>query len=77
MLSPLILILGFVFAFVEFKVPGFGIPGMISIACFAIVLFGRYLVGLADVAAPDPDRRRDGPSGRRAVPLPGHDLGPR
>jgi len=47
--SPLLLILGFVLAYVEFKVPGFGLPGIGSIACFLIVLFGRYLVGLADI----------------------------
>ena len=47
--TPLLLILGFVFAYLELKVPGFGIPGGLSIACFGLVVFGRYLVGLADV----------------------------
>ncbi len=47
--SPLLLILAFVLAYVEFKMPGFGIAGIGSIACFAIVLFGRWLIGLADI----------------------------
>lgn len=47
--SPLLLVLGFLCAYVEFKMPGFGLPGILSIACFALVVFGRFLVGLADV----------------------------
>jgi membrane-bound serine protease (ClpP class) len=48
-LAPLLLILGFVLAFVELKAPGFGVPGILSAACFGALLFGRYLVGLADI----------------------------
>ncbi len=48
-LTPLLLIAAFVFAFLELKVPGFGIPGVVSIVCIVTLLFGRYLVGLADV----------------------------
>lgn len=33
----------------EFKAPGFGLPGVLSIVCFALFLFGQYLVGIADV----------------------------
>ena len=33
----------------EFKAPGFGFAGVVAIACFALALFGNYLVGLADV----------------------------
>lgn len=46
----LFLLLGLVFGYIEFKVPGFGIFGVLSVACFAVFLFGRYLVGLADLA---------------------------
>jgi membrane-bound serine protease (ClpP class) len=49
MWSPLLLILGFILAYLEIKVPGFGVPGILSIACFLTVLFGRYLTGLADI----------------------------
>ncbi|MEM7310150.1 MAG: NfeD family protein [Planctomycetota bacterium] len=48
-LGPLLLILGLVFAYTEFKAPGFGAAGLLSIACFAVMLFGRYLVGLAEI----------------------------
>ncbi len=47
--TPLLLILAFVLAYVEMKIPGFGVAGILSVVCFGLVLFGRYLVGLADV----------------------------
>jgi membrane-bound serine protease (ClpP class) len=47
--APALLILGLVLAYAELKAPGFGIAGILSIACFAILLTGRYLAGLADV----------------------------
>ena len=47
--TPVLLILGFVLAYIEMKIPGFGIAGILSIACFALVVFGRFLTGLADV----------------------------
>ena len=49
MWSPLLLILAFVLAYIELKIPGFGIAGILSIVCFGALLFGRYLVGLADL----------------------------
>ncbi len=48
-LMPVLFLAGVILAFVEFKVPGFGVPGILSILCFAVLLGGRYLVGLADV----------------------------
>ena len=45
----LLLLGGIVAAYLEFKAPGFGLPGIASLACFGLFLFGRYLVGLADV----------------------------
>ena len=47
--TPLFLILGFILAYVELKVPGFGVAGVLSIVCFSVLLVGRYLVGMADV----------------------------
>jgi membrane-bound serine protease (ClpP class) len=44
----LLFILGLLFLFVELKVPGFGIPGILGICCFALLLFGKYLSGLAE-----------------------------
>lgn len=49
-LAPLLLVLGFVLAFVEFKIPGFGIWGILSITCFVLLFFGNYLIGLAQWA---------------------------
>ena len=48
-LSPLLLIAAFVLAYIELKVPGFGLPGVLSIVCFALLLVGQYLAGLAEV----------------------------
>lgn len=47
--SPLLLVAGLVLAYLELKLPGFGLPGILSIACFALLLAGQYLAGLADV----------------------------
>ncbi|MEW6071613.1 MAG: hypothetical protein AB1726_03325 [Planctomycetota bacterium] len=49
LIGPLLLVAGLVLAYLELKAPGFGLPGILAIACFAVLLFGRYLVGLADV----------------------------
>ena len=48
-LLPVLFIGGLIFAFLEIKAPGFGVPGVLSIVCFALLLFGRYMVGLADI----------------------------
>lgn len=47
-IGPLLLILGGLFVFLELKMPGFGVPGVLAALCFGLALFGRYLVGLAD-----------------------------
>jgi membrane-bound serine protease (ClpP class) len=31
------------------KTPGFGVPGALSIACFVLILVGKYFAGLAEV----------------------------
>jgi membrane-bound serine protease (ClpP class) len=46
---PLILGAALVLAYIEIQAHGFGIAGFLSIACFAVLLVGRYLTGLADV----------------------------
>lgn len=48
-LGPLLLLAGIVLAFVEFKTAGFGVAGLLSIACFALLFFGRFLTGLAEL----------------------------
>ena len=48
-LSPLFLIAGFVLLYLELKTPGFGLAGTLALVALGVVLFGRYLVGLADI----------------------------
>lgn len=48
-LSPLFLVAGFVLLYLELKTPGLGLPGALALVAFAIVLFGRHMVGLADI----------------------------
>lgn len=45
----LFLFLGLFFGYVELKVPGFGVPGILSLASFGIMFAGQYLIGVADV----------------------------
>ncbi len=47
--APILLIAGVVLTYTELKLPGFGLPGILAIACFALLLVGRYLAGLADI----------------------------
>lgn len=44
----LLLVVAIMAGWTEFKAPGFGLPGIVSIVCFALFLFGQYLVGIAD-----------------------------
>lgn len=46
-LGPLLLIVGMVGLYIEFKTPGFGLPGIIGIAAFALYFFGGYVAGLS------------------------------
>ena len=46
-LAPLLLLGGIIGAYIEFKIPGFGLAGTISIVCFALFFLGHYFAGLA------------------------------
>lgn len=46
-IAPLLLIIGIVGIYIEFKTPGFGLPGIIGIAAFAIYFLGGYVAGLS------------------------------
>jgi membrane-bound serine protease (ClpP class) len=46
-LAPLLLLLGILGAYLEFKIPGVTWPGVISAICFALFFLGHYLAGLA------------------------------
>ncbi|MBU0754792.1 MAG: hypothetical protein KJ645_06600 [Planctomycetes bacterium] len=44
----LLLIAGLILLYVEFQIPGFGIPGILGLSCLGILFFGKYMVGLAE-----------------------------
>jgi membrane-bound serine protease (ClpP class) len=44
----LLLIVGLLLLYIEYHVPGFGIPGIAGLTCLGILFFGKYLVGLAE-----------------------------
>jgi membrane-bound serine protease (ClpP class) len=46
-LAPLLLLLGIICAYLEFKIPGVSLPGFIAAICFALFFAGHYLAGLA------------------------------
>ncbi|MEY2491628.1 MAG: hypothetical protein QOH24_579 [Verrucomicrobiota bacterium] len=46
-LAPLLLLGGIVGAYLEFKIPGATLPGVIAAICFTLFFLGHYLAGLA------------------------------
>ena len=46
-ISSILMMIGFGALYVEYKSPGFGLPGLIGIVCLGLVFFNQYLVGLA------------------------------
>ncbi|MBI2813881.1 MAG: hypothetical protein HYX71_06325 [Opitutae bacterium] len=46
-LSPILMGLGLLALFIEFKTPGFGWPGAVGIALLALVFLGNYVAGLS------------------------------
>jgi membrane-bound serine protease (ClpP class) len=46
-LAPLLLLGGIIGAYLEFKIPGATLPGVVSAICFALFFLGHYLAGLA------------------------------
>ncbi|MEW6356837.1 MAG: NfeD family protein [Planctomycetota bacterium] len=47
-ISPLLLVIGLMALYVELKAPGFGLPGVIAILCFAAFFASKYFIGLAE-----------------------------
>ena len=45
--TGILIVLGFIFVWVEMKTPGIGVPLVLAMTCFGLVFFGHYLVGLA------------------------------
>lgn len=46
-ISPILLIIGAIGIYLEFKTPGFGLPGIVGIAAFAIYFIGGYVAGFS------------------------------
>jgi len=46
-ITPLLLIIGMIGLYLEFKTPGFGLPGILGIAAFALYFLGGYVAGLS------------------------------
>jgi membrane-bound serine protease (ClpP class) len=46
-LAPLLLLGGIIGAYLEFKIPGASLPGIMAAICFALFFLGHYLAGLA------------------------------
>jgi len=49
-ISPVLLIIGIIGLYIEFKTPGFGLPGIVGIAAFAIYFLGGYVAGFSAAA---------------------------
>lgn len=47
LLAPLLLIIGIAGAYLEFKSPGFGVPGIVAAICFVLFFTGHWVAGLA------------------------------
>ena len=48
-ISPLLLIIGIIGIYIEFKTPGFGLPGIVGITAFTIYFLGGYIAGLSGI----------------------------
>lgn len=46
-IAPVLLLAGIVGVYVEFKVPGFGLPGIAGAACLLLFFFGHQIAGLS------------------------------
>lgn len=45
----LLILAGCVLLYVEFKAPGFGLPGILGLICFGLLLSANYIAGLASI----------------------------
>ncbi len=45
--APILMIIGFLGLYIEFKTPGFGLPGILGAACLALFFWGHHIAGLA------------------------------
>ena len=71
-IGPLLLIAGIIGLYIEFKTPGFGLPGIVGIAAFALYFFGGYVSGLSGAGWADGVRGGTDTGGVGMVRLSGH-----
>jgi membrane-bound serine protease (ClpP class) len=48
-IAPLLLMIGVIGIYLEFKTPGFGLPGVVGIVAFALYFLGGYVAGLSGI----------------------------
>ncbi|MGR3220071.1 MAG: NfeD family protein [Candidatus Anammoxibacter sp.] len=48
-IAPFLMTIGIIAIYLEFKTPGFGLPGIVGILCFATMFLTKYSVGLAEM----------------------------
>lgn len=48
-ISPILLMVGIIGLYLEFKTPGFGLPGIVGLAAFVIYFLGGYIAGLSSI----------------------------
>lgn len=48
-ISPILLMVGIIGLYLEFKTPGFGLPGIVGLAAFIIYFLGGYIAGLSSI----------------------------
>ncbi len=46
-ISPILMMVGIVGLFIEFKTPGFGVPGIVGLVAFAVFFLGGYVADLS------------------------------
>lgn len=46
-ISPILLMVGVVCLYIEFKTPGFGVPGIVGISAFVVYFLGGYIAGFS------------------------------
>lgn len=46
-ISPILMIIGIIGIYIEYKTPGFGLPGIVGITAFALYFLGGYVAGLS------------------------------
>ena len=48
-ISPILLMIGIIGLYLEFKTPGFGLPGIVGLGAFVLYFLGGYIAGLSSI----------------------------